>query len=55
MGKINKTKLLDMILPNPITRVEVIDNTGRAYVNLSVNLVQLQEQDEGRTLKIFIS
>jgi hypothetical protein len=38
-----------------ITRVEVIDKTGRAYVNMNVNFVQLQLQDDMRTLKIFIS
>lgn len=48
-------KKLNVVLPKPVTRVEVIDKTGRAYVNMSCVLVQLQAQDEGRTLKIFIS
>ena len=38
-----------------ITRVEVIDETGRAYVNTRVNgAVQYSLQDGGRTLKIFL-
>jgi len=38
-----------------ITRVEVIDETGRAYVNTRVNgTVQYSLQDGGRTLKIFL-
>lgn len=46
-----------------VTRVEVIDHTkdfeeggGRAYVNWKdTNKVELSFQDEGRTLKVFIS
>ena len=37
------------------TRVEVIDKSGRAYVNMSCETVDPQLQDEKRTLKIFIS
>jgi len=37
-----------------VSRVEVIDSTGRAYVNLDVTSVELSLQDEARTLKIFI-
>jgi len=45
----------DKILPK-CTRVEVIDTTGRAYVNWQEgNIVQLMMQDDDRTLKIFIS
>ena len=41
---------------NKITRVEVIGETGREYVNWhNNNKVDLSLQDEGRTLKIFIS
>lgn len=54
MDKIDFKKL-NIVIPEPVTRVEVIDKTGRAYVNWKCNLVQLQAQDEGRTLKIFIS
>lgn len=39
-----------------VTRVEVIDQEGRSYVNWDVrNRVELSYQDDGRTLKIFIS
>jgi hypothetical protein len=39
-----------------INRVEVIDEKGRSYVNWKkYNRVNLQIQDNGRTLKVFIS
>lgn len=39
-----------------ITRVEVIDENGRSYVNWKPdNEIKLSIQDNGRTLKIFIS
>ena len=38
-----------------VTRVEVIDDTGRAYVNRnSGNAVETMLQDDGKTLKVFI-
>ena len=37
------------------TRVEVIDNSGRAYTNYDCKSVETQMQDEERTLKVFIS
>ena len=38
-----------------VTRVEVIDDTGRAYVNRNPdNAVEVQLQDDGKTLKVFI-
>jgi hypothetical protein len=37
-----------------INRVEVIDETGRAYVNMNVEHVQYSLQDGGRTLKLFV-
>ena len=37
-----------------VTRVEVIDDEGRAYVNTAVAYVVTDLQDEGRTLKVFI-
>ena len=41
-------------LPN-CTRVEVIDQKGRSYVNWKpTNKVRLSLQDDGRTAKIFI-
>lgn len=42
-------------LPN-CTRVEVIDQSGRAYVNWKpTNKVQTQMQDDNKTLKVFIT
>lgn len=39
-----------------VTRVEVIDQNGRSYINWnSKNKVELRIQDSGLTLKIFIS
>lgn len=39
-----------------ITRVEVIDENGRSYVNWKEeNRIELYIQDQGRTLKIFIN
>lgn len=37
-----------------VTRVEVIDNTGRAYVKYNVETVVYQLQDDERTLKLFV-
>ena len=38
-----------------VTRVDVIDKNGRAYANWNIdNKVELQLQDQGRTLKVFI-
>lgn len=36
-----------------VTRVEVIDETGRAYTRWRVS-VELSTQDQGRTLKMFV-
>ena len=39
-----------------VTRVEVIDGDGRSYVNWrKENTTQISLQDDGRTLKIFIT
>lgn len=38
-----------------ITRIEVIDQSGRSYVNWDENNdVWYQLQDDGRTLKVFV-
>ncbi len=38
------------------TRVEVIDGNGRSYVNWHPdNVVNVSMQDDGRTMKVFIS
>lgn len=36
-----------------VTRFEVIDQTGRAYVRYGVE-IELSYQDDGRTLKVFV-
>lgn len=45
------------VLPK-ITRVEVIQHSepynGRAYVNNNTKEVEIQYQDDGKTLKIFL-
>lgn len=38
-----------------VNRVEVIDNTGRAYVKYNVKQVLASWQDDGETLKIFVT
>ena len=39
-----------------ITRVEVIDENGRSYVNWNENnRIECSIQDEGRTLKVFVN
>lgn len=36
-----------------VTRIEIIDQTGRAFVGYNMSDVQISMQDDGRTLKIF--
>jgi hypothetical protein len=36
-----------------VTRVEVIDHGGRSYTNTVAGDVEIQMQDDGRTLKVF--
>lgn len=43
----------DLKEPAKLTRLEVIDNNGRAYVNMAIDKLEFSYQDEGRTLKIF--
>lgn len=38
-----------------INRIEVIDENGRAYVNMSVETLSTSVQDNGQTLKLFVS
>lgn len=40
---------------NDVTRLEVIDETGRAFTRWDIKLQMLSLQDDGRTLKIFIA
>jgi len=49
----SKTMLVDM--PNTVTRVELIDNTGRVYVKYDVNKVMYSLQDDEQTLKVFVN
>ena len=37
-----------------VTRVEVIDSNGRIYTNYNCKDVEIQLQDDNRTLKIFL-
>lgn len=47
-------EIVDGILKLPkVTRLEVIDHTGRAYV-IKNSEVELSYQDNARTLKIFV-
>ncbi len=50
----NGSKKLNKDFEN-VDRVEVIDNNGRVYVKNSVERVWLSEQDDGRTLKVFVT
>ncbi len=45
----------DFVALNDVNRVEVIDEKGRSYVKYTTGSVKLALQDDGRTLKIFIS
>lgn len=58
----NKLTLIDIlsIIPvvclDTVTRVEIVDSNGRAYTSWHLrNKVELSIQDDGKTLKIFIS
>jgi len=42
------------VKPKKVTRVEVVDENGRSYVNNRVGGVELSLQDDGKSLKIFI-
>jgi hypothetical protein len=64
MNKMNINKDINQAINNSIlnsflenvNRVEVIDQNGRSYVNWrGGNKVEIQLQDEGKTLKVFIS
>ena len=37
-----------------VTRLEVIDQFGRSYVNHNVDDIDISLQDTGRTLKLFV-
>ena len=45
---------IDKSLLDKVTRVEVIDNQGRSYGKYKVKKVEIQLQDDDRTLKLFV-
>lgn len=46
----------EVIDTEKVTRVEVIDDVGRSYVSWNPkNKVEISIQDEGKTMKIFIT
>lgn len=50
------SEVFNMITISTVTRVEVIDQKGRSYVNINPeNKVYVSIQDDNRTMKIFIS
>lgn len=51
---IDSTEYESMKLTDRVTRVEVVDETGRAYTKFNVTSVELHLQDTQRTLKIFL-
>jgi hypothetical protein len=54
--------MADLLMPNgdflysypQVTRVEVITNNGREYVQLECSNVQVSLQDDGQTIKVFL-
>jgi len=44
----------DLIILENVTRVEVIDETGRVYSKRDNKCTKISIQDSGRTVKIFI-
>ncbi len=59
-NQLSMEQVLTMLPPMPllekVNRVEVIDQSGRNYVNWKLtNKVEILLQDDGRTLKVFIS
>jgi len=42
-------------IPNTVTRVELIDDTGRVYVKYDVKKVFYELQDDEQTLKVFVN
>ncbi len=52
----NKNIELDKNITSKVTRVEVIDENGRSYVNWKeANKIEVLFQDNNRTMKIFIT
>lgn len=54
--ELSLSDVINTLPTSMINRVEVIDEKGRSYVNWKpTNKVKLLMQDDGRTLKIYIS
>ena len=58
--ELSVTDIMDALPPvthlEKVTRVEVVDQNGRAYTNWKpTNKVELSLQDNGKTLKVFIA
>jgi len=51
---INMLKREQEIDTTKVTRVELIDETGRIYTNYECNNVNVSIQDENKTLKVFL-
>lgn len=52
---IKRNPITGMFEHEKVTRLEVIDHTGRAYVAYGIKKLELQYQDNGRTLKVFLN
>ena len=56
LEQLTLTDVMAMLPTTMINRIEVIDENGRSYVNWKpTNRIELQVQDNGRTLKVFVS
>jgi len=44
----------DITFSSKVSRFEVIDNKGRAYVKYNVKDISFQIQDDGTTMKVFL-
>jgi len=53
MAKIQNLDTIESL--DNVTRVEVIDEHGRSYIHYNAKVVEYSLQDDGQTLKIFIS
>jgi ADP-dependent phosphofructokinase/glucokinase len=47
--------MLDYDRYNTVNRLEIIDDKGRSYIKLGVTGMTFDLQDQGKTLKIFVS
>jgi hypothetical protein len=54
MGNPKRESELNIHLPK-VTRLEIIDEHGRDYINGRIASIQFSVQDDARTLKIFIT